>query len=310
MTQIIGYCDSKEEFEKYSKMIKNELQTYHRLYDIYNDYDGINNIKTINDNAGIKAVKVDEKIIDLIEFSMDMYKKTDGAFNIALGSVLTIWHDYRADGIDHPDNAKLPPMDTLLEANNHTDINNIIIDKENSTVYLADKEMSLDVGSVAKGYATEKVAQYIEKKGLKQALMSVGGNIRAIGGKDKNNDDWKSGITNPLDKNGTDPYIKTVRLKDMSLVTSGDYQRYYTVDGKKYHHIINDHTLMPSDYFTSVTILTQDSGYADALSTSIFNMPYEEGVKLINSLDNTEAIWLYKDGTIKYSDNFKSFITQ
>ncbi len=309
ITQIVGYTDSKKDFENYSKLIYDELKTYHQLYDIYNNYDGINNIKTINDNAGKAPVKVDKKIIDLLLFAKQKYIDTDGAFNIALGSVLSIWHDYREEGIDNPDKAELPPMELLQKANLHTDINNVIIDGANSTVFLKDKDMSLDVGSVGKGYAVEQVAKYIEGKGLKQALISVGGNIRAIGGKDKDNANWNVGIKNP-DEKSENSNLCVVKLKNLSLVTSGDYQRYYTVKGKKYHHIINDHTLMPSEYFTAVTILTADSGNADALSTAVFNMPLDEGMKFINSLDGTEAVWVMKDGTLKYSNNFKTYIKE
>ena len=137
----------------------------------------------------------------------------------------------------------------------------------------------------------------------------VGGNVRAIGDKGIDDELWNVGIENP-DKESEQKSIHIMQIKDMSLVTSGDYQRYYTVDGVKYHHIINDDTLMPSTYFRAVTILGKDSGYADALSTAVFNMPFDEGLKFINSLDGVEALWIFKNGDIKYSDNFKKYIKE
>jgi thiamine biosynthesis lipoprotein len=135
-TKIVAYSESKEEFTRYSQLIYDNLKEYHELYDIYNDYQGINNIKTVNDNAGIKPVKVDKKIIDLLAFAKKWYENTDGRMNVALGSVLKIWHKYRTEGIEDEANAALPPIDELKEAAEHTDINKVLIDEANSTGFL------------------------------------------------------------------------------------------------------------------------------------------------------------------------------
>lgn len=308
-TRVVGYAESEEKFTEYSQIIYDSLKEYHELYDIYNDYEGINNIKTINDNAGIKPVKVDQRIIDLINFSKEKYTITNGKTNIALGAVLKIWHDYRTEGIDDPEKAVLPPMDKLEAAEKHTDINNIVIDEANSTVFLNDPEMSLDVGAVAKGYATEQVSKIARENGFVSGLISVGGNVRAIGSKADSNEQWSVGIQNP-DKESKDSILKVVNISDKSLVTSGNYERYYTVNGKRYNHIIDEETLFPSEYFASVSIICENSGIADALSTAVFSMPFEQGLELINSLDNTEAMWVYNDGEIKYSENFESLIKE
>jgi len=307
MTKIIAYTNNKEEFTNYSQSIYDNLKEYHKFYDIYNDYPGINNVKTINDNAGIKPVKVDKKVIDLLLFGKEWCKKTDGKMNVALGAVLKIWHKYRTEGIEDEANATLPQMDELKEAAKHTDINKVIIDEANSTVFLEDPKMSLDVGAIGKGYATEQVSQIAMKNGFTSGLISVGGNVRAIGNKGVSNDLWNLGIQNP-DKESDKQTIKIVYLTDLSLVSSGDYERYYTVNGKRYHHIIDPVTLFPSAYFSEVTIICKDSGMADALSTSVFSMPFEEGLKFINNLPGTEALWVMKNGEIKYSENFKKFI--
>lgn len=307
LTKIVGYSDSKEEFTKYSQLIHDSLQEYNNDYDIYNDYPGINNIKTINDNAGIKPVKVDKKIIDLLLLAKEEYKNTDGKLNVAMGAVLTIWHQYREAGIKDEENAELPPMDKLKEAAKHIDINKMIVDQENSTVYLEDKEMSLDVGGIGKGYATEQVAQIAIKNGFTSGLLSVGGNIRAIGSKDGKGEKWNLGVQNP-DKESKDTSLCTVEFTDASLVTSGDYERYYTVDGKDYNHIIDPDTLYPAEYYHSVTILTKDSGLADARTKPLFIMPFEEGKKYIESMPGTEAMWVMKNGEIRYSSHFQDYI--
>jgi FAD:protein FMN transferase len=307
MTKIVAYTESKEEFTKYSQLIYDNLKEYHQLYDIYNDYPGISNIKTINDNAGIKPVKVDKKVIDLLLFGKQWYINTDGKMNVAFGAVLKIWHRYRTEGIEDETNAALPEINELKEAAKHTDINKVIIDQANSTVFLEDPKMSLDVGAIGKGYATEQVSQTAMKNGFTSGLISVGGNVRAIGNKGVSNELWNLGIQNP-NKESEKSTIQIVYLTDLSLVSSGDYERYYTVNGKRYHHIIDAVTLFPSVYFSEVTIICKDSGMADALSTAVFNMPFEQGLKFINKLPDTEALWVMKNGEIKYSENFKEFI--
>lgn len=308
VTQYIGYDESQEAFKAKTEILNQELLEYHQLYNIYNSYEGINNLRTINANAGKEPIKVDQRIIDLLKFSIELYEKTDGEINIAMGSVLEIWHHYRTEGIDAPELAVLPAMEKLEEAAKHCNINDIIIDEEASTVYLADPEMSLDVGSIGKGYAVQQIAEYAKELSYNNLVINCGGNVISIGNK-ADNTDWIFGIQNP-DLEAENNLLKRVAITDMCLVTSGDYQRYYVVDGKEYCHIIDPDTLMPAEYFKSVSIITNHSGLADALSTALFNMPYEDGLALINSIENAEAIWVFDDGTIHYSENFENYIAE
>ena len=307
-TQIIGYADSEEAFGEQADLINEELKRYHKLYDIYNLYGDINNLRTINMNAGKEPVTVDKEIIDLLKFSIDLYHKTDGEINIAMGKVLKIWHDYRTAGMNDSSLAALPPMELLENASKHCNIEDIIIDEEASTVYLADPEMTLDVGSIGKGYAVQRVSEYARELGCYNMVINCGGNVISIGPK-ANESNWIFGIQNP-DLEASNDILKRVSLTDKCLVTSGDYQRYYVVDGVEYCHIIDPDTLMPPTYFSAVSIICDDSGLADALSTALFNMPYEDGLALINSMDNAEAIWVLKDGSIKYSENFEDYIVE
>jgi thiamine biosynthesis lipoprotein len=309
ITEIVAYSDSEENFSDFAQLIYDNLEEYHKLYDKYNDYDGINNIKTINDNAGMKSIKVDQRIIDLLLFCKNQYQLSDGRVNVAMGSVLEIWHEYREDGINNPESASLPPMEQLEAANLHTDIDNVIIDEVSSTVYLSDANMKLDVGAVAKGYATEQVSKIAKDKGYKNFLLSVGGNVRSVGTKGPKKEPWSVGIQNP-DKDSEKKSLYTLSLTNLSLVSSGNYERYYTVNGKIYHHIIDPVTLMPSEYFTAVSIVCEDSGLADALSTTIYNMPFEEGNALIESLEDVEALWVFHDGELRYSEHFEELIKQ
>ena len=300
VTQVIAYCESEEEFTTQMSELHADLVSYNQLFDIYNDYPGVTNIKTINDNAGKAPVEVDDRILSMLELADRMYQTTNGKLNIAMGSVLNIWHNYREAAAETETDAdnKLPSMEELEAAAQHCDINNLIIDEDAKTVYLADPEMSLDVGSVGKGYAVEMVCQAAEARGLTSALVSVGGNLRAIG-KKPDGTEWTGGVENPWQS--SDVYTSDSMLggasnmSDMALVTRGDYQRYYVVDGKRYHHLIDPDTLFPSAYFNGVTVLCSDSGLADCLTTGLFCMPLEEGQKIVESLDGVEAMWCTPD---------------
>lgn len=311
-TSIVGYAKNKDTFTEYSEIIYNSLEEYDHLFDIYTDYPDINNLKTVNDNAGIEPVVVDQKIIDLLLYAKDMYELTDGKINIAFGAVLSLWHDHRTEGIDDPDNASIPDMEDLIERSQHTDINQVIIDVQASTVFLQDPDMRLDVGAIAKGYAVEQVCKIAEEAGFVNGMISVGGNVRAMGHKFDDNGkeiDWSVGIQNP-DLVSEENTLHILNLTECSLVTSGIYERFFMVDGKSYHHIIDPETLMPAENFVAVSIVCQDSGMADGLSTAIFNMSFEDGLALIESLENVEAMWVFYDETQQFSSGFSELVKE
>ena len=299
VTTIIGKADSQEAFEETAQAVHDKLLVYHRLFDIYNTYDGISNLKTINDQAGIAPVKADETIIRLLLDCKEYYTATDGRVNVAMGSVLQLWHEARNDGLDDPQHAYLPDSNALAEAAKHTDPGNIIIDEAASTVYLADPDMRLDVGAIAKGWATEAVA----KDSPAGLLISVGGNVCATGPKDPSGTPWVVGVQNP---DGGD-YLHTLYVTGGSVVTSGDYQRAYAVDGQIYHHIIDPDTLYPSNYWRSVTVVCSDSAIADALSTALYLLPQEAGQRLLDAM-GAEAMWVNARGDIFYSPGFQKLI--
>ena len=311
MIQVVGYTKSEQEFDLYFDKIHTRFQELHKLYDIYNNYDGINNVKTINDNAGIQPVVVEKEILDLILFAKEWHSRTGGKTNIAFGPVLKIWHDYRTEGVDFPQDAKLPPMDELEEAAAYTDLDKVIVDTENSTVFLSDSRMRLDVGSIAKGFATEIIATEIQAAGLTSAVISAGGNIRVIGKPlDDMRERWAIGIQDPNSSivSEKENILDTVFVNDASVVSSGDYQRYYVVDGKLLHHLIDPETLMPGEHYRAVTVVAENSDIADILSTALFLMPYQESYALAESLEGVEAIWVMPDGSVNVTPAMKEML--
>jgi len=307
VTVVVAYSQNEREFDTHFQRIHQRFQELHRLYDIYREYPGINNIKTINDHAGVRPVKVDDEVIDLILFAKEWYHRTHGKTNIAMGAVLSIWHEYREAGRNDPNLAKLPPMEKLQAALEHTDIDQVIVDKSNSTVYLADSEMSLDVGAIAKGYATELVAKEMAAQGLRSAMISAGGNIRALGKPlDGVRERWGVGIQDPRASIFSDDgLLDVVFINDASVVSSGDYQRYYLVDGKPFHHLIDPVTLMPADYYRSVSVVAPDSGVADFLSTELFLLPFAKSKALADSLDGVEVLWVMPDGQVEATSGMR-----
>ena len=300
VTTVVGRADSEAQFKEKAQKVHDALLEYHQLFDIYNDYEGIHNLKTVNDAAGFGPVQVDSRIIWLLSECKKVFGTTGGKVNVAMGSVLKLWHDARSDGINDPVNAKLPDRSALESAAEHTDLDAVVIDDAASTVFITDPRLRLDVGAIAKGWAVQQVAEKMPA-GL---LISVGGNVCATGPKDESGTPWVVGVQDPA---GGDSYLHTLYVTKGSVVTSGDYQRTYMVDGKLYHHIIDPETLYPSEYWRSVTVVCDHSGWADALSTALFLLPLEEGQELLAQFD-AKAMWVNAGGEIFYSPGFQEMI--
>lgn len=283
--------DSVEEFDGNCREIKETFEKYHRLFDIYNEYEGVNNLCTLNENAGGEPLRIERELLDFLLYAKELYAVTQGEMNVMMGAVLSIWHDCRESGV-------VPEESLLLSAAEHTSIELLEIDEANMTARITDPEASIDVGAVGKGYAAEMAAKLLGDKGVGAYVLDVGGNLRIIGEKPSGGG-WITGIKNPLN---TGEFAERLTLSDTSCVTSGNYERYYEVSGIRYHHIIDKDTLYPAEHFASVTVICCDSALADALSTALFCMTAEEGAALVDSIDGVEAIWIDKSGEKLCSD--------
>jgi len=275
-----GYAVNTEEFDRYSDEIGSRLADLHRLFDIYNSYEGLNNLHTVNTNAGVAPVAVREEIIDLLLAAREAYEITGGAVNVAMGAVLRIWHE----------TAALPDLQDLLYASNFIDFARIEINEVAGTVFLLDAEMSIDVGSIAKGFAAGLVMERATQNGLVAGVLSAGGHVVAVG-TPPDADAWRVGIQ------GTET-IDTVNIKNATVSVSGGIFRYFEVEEGRLGHIIDPKTLFPADRFLQVAVIHQNSWMADVLSTAIFILPQDEGAALAERM-NAEVMWLYHDGTKK-----------
>ena len=292
--------DTEEEFLENADEAYSVLLYYHQLFDIYHEYEGVNNLCTINSNP-LEEIEVDDALITFLLYARDMYYTTDGEMDVMMGSVLSLWHDARYSGTPY-----LPSAEVLEEAAKYTGWDFIEINEEKGTVKLLSPHSSIDVGALGKGYATERAAEVLEKRGATSYVLSIGGNIRIIGTK-TDGTGWRTGVRDP--ENPDTDFVIMLNLADTSCVTSGSYERYFTVDGVRFSHIIDKDTLYPAVLFSSVTIVTKDSGLADALSTALFTMDYDCGLELASSL-GVDVVWVFNDGTVKYTDGIEALIAK
>lgn len=309
---VIGlkaYTTNEQEYTKYFNAMQELFLTYNQLFDKYNNYPGINNIKTINDAAGIKSVEVDPILIDMLLLSREYSSISNNQFDVTMGAVLSLWHDVR-EKAESNQPFELPDNQVLQAAYSCSGWDKVEIDETNNTVYINQACASLDVGSVAKGYATELIANQLAEIGLSSAIINAGGNVRIIGSK-PDGSVWKSGVRTPIkDANGM---IGVVEITgEMSMVTSGDYERYFELEGRNYHHIIDPDTLFPSTHANSVTVLTKNSGIADILSTTFFTLTYQEGIDLVEKLEASGleigVIWAYRDTSEIEDADYESYL--
>ena len=300
-----AYVPKKSEFDGYVDLVRTEYLRLNHIFDKYNDVQGVNNLKKINDQAGIAPVVVDQALIDLLLISKAWVTQSKGTFDVTLGAVLKIWHDYRENGQTLNDDGKLGPIPTLAQlqvAAQYVGWNFVQIDDTANTVYLTDQRASLDLGGISKGYTTDLVAQKLKAAGLQSGLLSFGGSSSVIIGVKPNNLNWNVAIRAPIKGN---PYIELDNVyfpSNFALSSSGDDQNYYQgTDQKFYHHIIDPKTLYPVDNGChSVTVFTTENAtIAEALSKTLYILPFEEAYRYLNqyNIDHPQqtlyAIWIY-----------------
>lgn len=277
-----------EDFTERCRAIEDIIAKYDRLLDIYDEHEGVVNLATLNRTAGEGSALVSAELLDFLLYGKQIYELTGGEVNIAMGAVLSIWHEHR-------NSLKTLPSETALKtAALHTHIDDLILDEASCSVRFADPEMSLDAGALGKGYVAARIREYLESEGVSGYVVNLGGNLLTVGEK-PNGDGWLTGVKSPTEYG---KYAKKFTLRDASAVTSGSYERYFVVDGERYHHIIDKDTLMPARGFDSVTVITSDDALADALSTGLFCMSYEQCVALLDTIDGVSVIWVTESGEV------------
>lgn len=288
--------------EEVFSSIEDRLSDIDRVASKY-DYSE-DSLNALNKNG---TLEYNEDLARLLQYGIDAYNDYSIQMNVALGPVIDIWKNYmevcnESNGVD----CSVPTSEELEAAAININPNNILIDDK---VISIDENMQVDLGAITKGYTADEISNLLEEHGVENYLIDVGGNI--YGSEKPDGSDFSVGIVNPLINSEA---FTTLSVSDKSIVTSGDYERFYTVDDVRYSHLINSETLFPSQFFKSVTIISDKSIDGDIWSTMIFNLPYTIGLELVESRDDIECIWFVDEGEIykssgvsKYEKKWSSF---
>lgn len=300
---ISSTFSARQTFNQRADAAEKMIAEYHKLFDIYHEYAGVNNLCTVNRSAGKNAVPIENELYDFLVQAKNLYTETGGHMNVMMGAVTSLWSAAR-------DTSVLPEDAALDEAKKHIAIESLILDAEKQTAYISDPAASLDVGAFGKGYAAERVEELLVSLGVDGAyVLDFGGNLRVIGAP-HDRDCFTAGIHDPSMGETMGKYALKLALRDAALVTSGSYIRYFEIAGKRYHHLIDPETAHPAETFVSVSILGPDSGICDALSTALFVMTEEEGRALIDSMDGYEAVWIFADGRMIKSKGIDALVIE
>lgn len=277
-----------------NSFIKIAIDEIKRIEKLISSWDSSSQTSAININAGIKPVKVDRELYELIERAASISKLTDGAFDITYASMDRIW---KFDG----SMKTMPSKEEITQSVEKVGYQNIELNELERTVYLKRKGMKIGFGAIGKGYAADKAKELLISKGAISGIINASGDMNTWG-KQPNGKEWKVAITNPLDK---EKVYALLPITNGAVVTSGDYEKFVVFNDKRYSHIIDPRTGYPSSGIISVTVFAPKAELADALATSIFVMGTSAGIDRINQLPNIECIIIDNAGNISFSNNIK-----
>jgi thiamine biosynthesis lipoprotein len=259
-----------------------------RIDNLFTTFDEQSPVWKIN-NSIDTIISIDTEIYNLLVLCDSVCKISNGSFDVSIDNLWKAW-GFDIQKYKLPDKKEI---DSVLQFSGWANVkllgNNKILKRRN---------VGLNFGAIAKGYAVDKAIDVLKNFGIQSALVNAGGEVKVIG------NNWKIGIQHPRDKKDL---VEVVELTNNSVATSGDYEQYFEVDGKRYHHILNPKTGYPSTGIQSVSIINKSNAFADALATAVFVMGVNDGMKLIESLDDTEAMIIDEKGEKHYSSNFKKF---
>ena len=262
-----------------------------RIERLISSWDPNSQTSLINKSSGIKPVKVDKELFDLIKRSIQISKLTDGAFDISYASMDRIW---KFDG----SMTEMPSEDAIKASVAKVGYKNIILNEANSTVFLKLEGMKIGFGAIGKGYAADKAKALLKSKGVVSGIINASGDLNSWG-RQTNGEDWNVAIKNPLNKNKV---FALLPIFETAVVTSGNYEKYVMLDNKRFSHIIDPRTGYPSTGIVSASVFAPSAELADALATSIFVMGKDVGLDFINQLKNIECIIVDDTGKIHYSN--------
>jgi thiamine biosynthesis lipoprotein len=258
----------------------------------------------VNGQAGVAPVTVREDLLGVLEKALHYAELSGGAFDPTVGPLVRLWDI-------GPESGRVPSEDEIADALALVNWRHLEIDREAGTVFLRYEGMAIDLGAIAKGYAVDEAVRIAKEAKVKRAVIDFGGDIAVLGWrgkKGKEQQPWRIGIQNPLNERGA--YIGILHIHNTNVVTSGVYERFFELDGKRYHHILSTTDGYPADNgLLSVTVMSDHAADADALSTAVFALGFEKGKALIDSIPHTEAIFVFDNKSVKITNGLKEFFT-
>jgi len=280
------WSTSKTLAESCTKQVMTEM---HRIDKLMSPYKRDSELALINTTASQRPLKISHEMFSLIQRSIQLSELSNGAFDITFASI-GYQYDYRSG--DKPSDQLIA---SLLD---RVDYRNILLDEKTHNISFSKPDVRIDLGGIAKGYAVDNGIRILQDCGIKQALISAGGDSRIIG--DRRGRPWMTGVRHPRDKDKKESVL-VIPLSDTAVSTSGDYERYFILDEVRYHHIISPKTGKSATGAQSVTVLGPDAVTTDGLSTTLFVLGVKQGLALAENLDGIDAVIIDSNGKIHYS---------
>ena len=275
-------------------MINIAIEEISRIEKLISSWDKNSQTSLINLNAGVKPVKIDLELFELISRSIKVSNISQGAFDISYASMDKVWYFDRKM-------TEFPSIEKIKKSVSKIGYKNIVLNKEDTTVFLKLKGMKIGFGAIGKGYAADRAKEILIKNNVKSGIINASGDLTAWGLKPSGKD-WMVAIVNPINK---DKVFSWLTIKNKSIVTSGNYEKFINLDGKKYSHIIDPRTGYPTEGILSVTIITDKAELADALATSVFVLGVDIGLNMINQLNGVDCIIIDDNNKIIKSRNIE-----
>lgn len=290
MGSSFNFTAISSDFKSAEHAVNMAIKEVVRIERLISSWDKNSETTVINNAAGLSPTKVSDELFDLIFRAKKISKMSNGYFDISFASIHQVWNF--EDSI-----ITVPTEALIVKSIDKINYENIILDSDQRTVFLKEKGMKIGFGSIGKGYAANKAKAVMLKFGAKSGVVNAGGDLVAWG-KNKNDKLWSVGIVNPLKKEQVALWLE---VENTAIVTSGNYEKYIEIEGKKYCHIINPKTGWPARGILSVTIICQDAELADGLATTVFILGVKDGLNLVNHLVGVEAVLISENGAFHYS---------
>ncbi|CAM3389081.1 FAD:protein FMN transferase [Flavobacterium chungbukense] len=275
------------------KNINVVIEEISRIERIISDWKSDSQVSEVNQNAGIKPIKVDREVFELAQRAIKLSEITNGAFDVSFAALDRVW---KFDG----SMTEMPSAEAIKKSVEKVGYKNIILDSVNSTIFLKLKGMKIGFGALGEGYATDKCRKMMLEKGIQAGIINGSGDM-STWGKQPNGNDWKIGITNPFHP---EKLIGTVPSKEGAVTTSGNYEKFVVFNGKRYSHIINPATGYPATGLCSVTVFGPNAETANGLSTSMMVLGQKEGLLLLQKFPEYSCLMITDKGKVIKSKNF------